>query len=115
MGPWDQRPTFKSNSTRLSVLRKTEPKVDYSTLKKMIDYFHGPDYCYPLNPDYVPSEKHGILYKEEIYKNLQIMANNGLVKPINAEHMYYAGIYSKHCKLTEQGKQYWNLLNKGLI
>ena len=38
-----------------------------------------------------------------------------LVKPANADHMYYAAIYSKHCVLTDYGKQYWELINKQLL
>jgi hypothetical protein len=115
LGPWDQRPTFKSNSSRLTVLRKAESKIPYDVLKKITSYFKGPKYCLPLDPSFEPSEKLGNKQNEEIFRHLQKFANVGLVKPINAEFMYYAAIESKHCALTEYGKQYWSLIAKESI
>lgn len=115
LGPWEQRPTFKSNSGRLSVLRKAEPKIPYVIFKRMLEYFPGPEYFFPLDPEFINSQNHGVLEKEKIFRNLQMFTKNGLITPINARHMYYAGMYSKHCALTENGKQYWDLLNKKLM
>lgn len=115
LGPWEQRPTLKSNSARLSVLRKTQPKVKLETLRKIIEYFISAQYYLPLDPGFEPTERLGDKKKEKIFGDLQKLANNGLVSPVNAEHMYYAAINSKACKLTEHGRQYWDLLNKGRI
>lgn len=115
LGPWEQRPTFKSNSARLSVLRKAAPKIPYITFKRILESFPGPDYCFPLDEEFVPSLGHGVKTKERMYKDLQKFANNGLIKPINAEHMYYAARDGKHCVLTENGKQYWDLIHKQLM
>lgn len=115
LGPWDQRPTFKSNSSRLTVLRKSEPKIPYEILKKIPQYFKGPEFYLELNPSFEPSEKKGNKRNETIFEHLQKFANVGLVKPINAEYMYYAALNSKHCVLTEYGKQYWELINKQLL
>lgn len=115
LGPWEQRPTYKSNSARLSPLRKAKPKLRYEILKKMIDYFPGADYSYPLDPSHEPTADPKNPVKEEIFANLQKMYQNGLVEPKNADHMYYAAMCYKHCALTDHGKQYWKLLNKGLI
>jgi uncharacterized caspase-like protein len=115
LGPWDQRPTFKSNSSRLTVLRKAEPKIPYDVLKKITSYFKGPKYYLPLDPSFEPSEKLGNKQNEEIFRHLQKFANVGLVTPINTEFMYYAAIESKHCALTEYGKQYWSLIAKESI
>lgn len=115
LGPWEQRPTYKSNSARLSPLRKAKPKLQYEILKKMIEYFPGPDYSYSLDASYEPTAERKNPVNEEIFSNLQKMYQNGLVEPKNAEHMYYAAMNSKHCALTDHGKQYWKLLNKGLI
>lgn len=38
-----------------------------------------------------------------------------LVVPVGEEHMYYAAINNKACKLTAQGQHYWNLVNKNTI
>ena len=39
----------------------------------------------------------------------------GLVCPVGEEHMYYAAMNSKSCKLTPLGQHYWNLVKSGKI
>ncbi|MEL7534497.1 MAG: caspase family protein, partial [Bacteroidota bacterium] len=41
---------------------------------------------------------------------LQMFARNGLVEPVDAEHMYDAAIESKSCQLTLFGKYYRQLV-----
>ncbi len=53
--------------------------------------------------------------KEEIFRDLQVLRNVGLVEPIEAEHMYYAAISSKACGLTTLGKYYWRLVSQQKI
>lgn len=115
LGPWEQRPTFKINTENLIVLRKTEPKVPFALLSKILDYFPNKDHLIDLSPEFEPTEKNVVKKKALILTDLQKLANNGLVQPVDEEHMYYAAINSKACKLTLVGKQYWSLLkNKGL-
>ncbi len=113
--PLGQETMFKTNSTRLSALRKIIPQVPYGILKKMIVHFHGPNYRFPLDPEHVPSQGLEIVEKQKVYNELQKMAKNGLVEPVNEMHMYYAGVNSTYCKLTERGKQYWELFKKNRI
>ncbi|MFT5819254.1 MAG: hypothetical protein ACI8ZM_000477 [Crocinitomix sp.] len=107
--------TFKSSASRLTVLRKTIPKIPYEILRKIVDYFPTPHYYYRLDKEHVPSQKLGKLEKQKDYKNLQKMVKIGLVKPINSTHFYYAAINGKHCGLTKRGQQYWELLKKNRI
>jgi hypothetical protein len=39
----------------------------------------------------------------------------GLVAPVGEEHMYYAAMNSKSCKLTTLGAQYWRHVQSGKI
>ena len=50
-----------------------------------------------------------------IFKNLQKLESVGLVCPVGEEHMYYAAMNSKSCKLTPLGQHYWNLVKSGKI
>lgn len=47
--------------------------------------------------------------------DLQKLEGVGLVVPVNEEHMYYAAMNSKSCKLTPIGKRYWKLVKEGRI
>jgi len=47
--------------------------------------------------------------------DLQKMTQVGLITPIGEEHMYYAAINSKSCRLTALGAQYWKHVKAGKI
>ena len=40
------------------------------------------------------------------------MEGVGLVVPVDEEHMYYAAMNSRACRLTALGAQYWRLANE---
>lgn len=107
--------TFRSNASRLSTIRKVIPKISHDVLVMIRLYFHTPHYKYPLDKEHIPSLKLGKDEKQKDYKNLQKMLNQGLVKPVNAYHFYYAAFNEKHCVLTERGRQYWDLIEKNRI
>ena len=52
---------------------------------------------------------------EEIFSILQKYVKLNLVVPIGEEHMYYAAIHNKACKLTVQGQHYWELVKNNKI
>ncbi|MDD4989599.1 MAG: caspase family protein [Candidatus Pacebacteria bacterium] len=111
LGPWDQRPVFKTNVTRFTSLRKINPLVPLEILRKIIEYFPTPDQEHALDPTYEFDNK-DIAKPEKvtILKNLQKFERVGLVVPVGEEHMYYAAQNSKSCKLTALGYHYWRLV-----
>ncbi|HKM13354.1 MAG TPA: caspase family protein [Candidatus Methanomethylophilaceae archaeon] len=125
LGPWDQRPVFKTNVSSFISLRKTSPPISRDVLSKITDYFATPDHQYILNPSFEytnhPEEKHELKepYANEDnvkkFKDLQIMASAGLVKPVDENYMYYAAMKSKSCKLTVVGHHYWSLVKNKRI
>ncbi|WNM07535.1 hypothetical protein RI056_10505 [Komagataeibacter nataicola] len=50
-----------------------------------------------------------------VFKGLQACNRNGLVVPVGAEHMYYAAIESKSCRLTAIGAHYRKLAEDKLF
>jgi len=116
LGPWDQRPIFKTNVSRFTSLRTVQPPVESATLRKITAYFTSPDMEYPLDPSYEFTEE-DVAIKEnvEIFKNLQKFVGVGLVVPVGEEHMYFAAMNSKSCKLTALGHQYWRLVKEKKI
>ena len=50
LGPWDQRPLFKSNVSHLFSLRQTPPSVPLSTLRQLPDWFPTPTEVLSLDP-----------------------------------------------------------------
>ena len=120
LGAWEQRPVFKANINSFVSLRKNAPPIQITELRKITDIFTSPYEEYALDPTYEP-DKHEAADKtinkehEAIFAVLQKYVKLNLVVPVNAEHMYYAAINYKSCKLTAQGQHYWNLVKKNTI
>jgi hypothetical protein len=112
LGPWDQRPIFKTNVTRFTSLRTITPPVSPATLRKLIDYFPTPQDEHSLDPSYEFTEPTADPTKVAIMKDLQKFVGVGLVVPVGEEHMYFAAMNSKSCRLTAVGFQYWRLVKE---
>jgi hypothetical protein len=124
LGPWDQRPMYKANVQSFITLRQVTPKVPLETLRRLKDYFPDPAYQFPLDPTFEPERDNvpeeimaiePILENVSIFKELQTCNRHGLVVPVDAEHMYYAAINSKSCRLTALGAHFRNLSSLGRI
>jgi len=115
LGAWDQRPIFKTNVSRFTSLRNVDPPIPTVTLRKICDYFKNPQDEYNLDPSYEFTEKNAKKGNVEILKDLQKFESVGLVVPIGEEHMYFAAINSKSCKLTALGYQYWKLVKENKV
>ena len=112
LGAWDQRPIFKTNVTEFTSLRKVEPQVPPETIRKLVSYFPTPQDERALDPSYEYTYKGHNPDNVEIFKDLQKMEGVGLVVPVDEEHMYFAAMNSKSCKLTKLGAHYWRLANE---
>lgn len=125
LGPWDQRPVFKTNVSRFTTLRRAAPRITTDVLKKITRYFPEPTFQHPLNPSYEYTNNPEIKplcitpFAEEdhvaVFKELQKMQSAGLVEAVDAEHMYWAAMQGKACRLTALGAHYWRLIHENKI
>lgn len=125
LGPWDQRPIFKTNVARFTPIRNIDPQVDIGTIRKLYEYFPSEDAQMKLDPSFEPTnspyDKHEIVKPYAIpantakFADLQKLEGIGLVVPTDEEHMYYAAMRSKSCHLAPMGKQYWRLVKENKI
>ena len=125
LGPWEQRPVFKTNIKRFISLRTVIAPIDINIVRKITDYFDEPTTKLPLNPSYEPTnntktehkviEPYSIKKNVAIFSDLQKLESVGLVVPDGTPHMYYAAMESKACKLTSVGQHYWRLVKENRI
>jgi hypothetical protein len=115
LGAWDQRPIFKTNVKSFTTLRKVQAPISISDLKKITELFPNKNEVFLLDPSYEIDSENPIEENVEKFKVLQKYNRINLVVPVGEEHMYYAAINSKSCKLTVLGEHYWNLVNKNRI
>jgi Caspase domain len=110
LGPWDQRPVFKTNITQFTSLRSVTPQVPPDILRKLVDYFPAASHDFPLDPEYEYTYAGFKQEKVTIFKHLQKFQSVGLVVPVGEEYMYWAAMNGKPCRLTALGYHYWRLV-----
>lgn len=120
LGPWDQRPVFKTNISRFTSLRTVTPQVPIGVLRNLVKYFPTPQQEFTLDPSFEDTNATDIEHKViepyanpanvAMFKELQKFQSVGLVVPVDEEHMYFAAMNSKSCKLTALGYHYWRLI-----
>lgn len=122
LGPWDQRPVFKTNVKSFVSLRKVQPPIELSELQRISEFFPVSGHEFPLDPSYEPErsgDEKNVPDPEaantKIFAILQKYNRVNLVVPVNAPHMWHAAMQSKSCKLTVLGEHYRRLVDKGRI
>ncbi|MGE4587963.1 MAG: caspase domain-containing protein [Acidaminococcaceae bacterium] len=119
LGAWEQRPLFKTNISRFLPMRTIEAKVPRNKLRKLQTYFVDPKAQFPLDPsfeftnspdiDHECKEPYADEKNIEKFKDLQLFESVGLIEPVGEDHMYFAAMNSKFCRLTPLGLHYWRL------
>lgn len=115
LGPWEQRPLLKAHVSQLTPLRRNLPVVPVETLRMFTTWFPDPHGELPLDPSYEPTEEPRHSDHERVFASLQRCRTANLVEPVGEEHMYYAAMRSRGCRLTALGRFYWHLANEHLV
>lgn len=115
LGPWDQRPLFKSHVSTLIPLRKCSPAVPIEVLRRLPEWFPDPDSPFALDSSFEPEAEPRNPDNEKIFGLLQKCNKAKIVEAVDEEHMYFAAMNNKSCRLTPLGQHYWRLANEGRI
>jgi hypothetical protein len=125
LGPWVQRPVFKTSVKKFVSLRNVVPPIPKEDLRAITTYFPTPDYDFKLDPSYEPERSSDQLNNPEIpppdpdnnavFGILQKYVRVNLVEPVGAKSMWHSAMHRKSCRLTALGRHYWNLVRKELI
>lgn len=126
LGPWSQRPVFKTNVKRFVSLRKVQPPLELAELRRISELFPSAGFQFQLDPTYEP-ERHDSWATDPqgvpapnpdnnaVFKILQKYNRVGLLVPEGAPHMWHAAMESKTVRLTALGEHYRKLVAKNLI
>jgi hypothetical protein len=125
LGPWAQRPVFKTNVKTFVSLRKATPPIVLTELQALATHFPEPGYVFKLDPSYEPERSEeqrndpNMPYpdpkKTAVFAVLQRYVKVNLVRPVGAPHMWHAAMQSKSCELTVLGEHYRKLVANNLI
>jgi hypothetical protein len=122
LGPWEQRPVFKTNVKNFVSLRKVTPPLPLAELRRITEFFPSPGFEFQLDPSFEPELKgrsKGMpqpdVNNTQKFAILQKYNRVNLVIPVNAPHMWHAAMDSRSCKLTVLGEHYRRLVAKKRI
>ena len=123
LGPWAQRPIFRTNVNQFVSLRKAAAPIPLSDLQALISFFPTAGFEFQLDPSFEPErapEQQISLpppdpAKTAAFAVLQRYVKVNLVRPIDAAHMWHAAMESKSCKLTVLGEHYRRLVEGKLL
>lgn len=117
LGPWEQRPVFKTNVKSFVSLRKVQPPIALSDLQRLSELFPQPGFEFQLDPTYEPELKGrdpGMPLPDpehtRTFAVLQKYNRLNLLVPVDAPHMWNAAMESKACRLTALGEHYRRLV-----
>ncbi len=124
LGPWMQRPVFKTNVKSFVSLRKAMPPIPLADLQALATHFPQPGFKIQLDPAFEP-ERPKQQYddslsppdpkKNAVFAVLQKYVKVNLVRPVGVPHMWHAAMESRTCELTVLGEHYRALVEKNLI
>lgn len=115
LGAWEQRPVFKTSVSRFTHLRQIQPFIALDILRKLTAYFPSPEHEFPLDPTFEDTMDGFDPKNVAVFKELQKMVQVGLVKPVGEDHMYWAAVNSKACRLSALGWQYWRMVKENRV
>lgn len=123
LGPWAQRPVFKTNIKKFVSLREADAPIELVKLQQLTVLFNQPTVELQLDPSYEPertgNEDDSVPppdpAKNADFAVLQELVKVNLVRPVGAPHMWHAAMQNKACELTVLGQHYWKLVKQDLI
>lgn len=122
LGPWQQRPVFKTNVKNFVSLRRVQAPIGLTDLQRITEFFPSPGDTFPLDPSYEPETRGRSPDApppdpEHIrtFAILQKYNRVNLLVPVDAPHMWHAAMERKSCRLTVLGEHYWHLIENKRI
>ena len=115
LGPWDQRPLYKSHADRLSPVRLCTPTVPDILLRELPKFFQESDSRYQLDPTYESTHPSATPEHTEIYQKFTRFRDAGLLTTVGGDHLYNTVMGSGAVDLTEVGKLFWLLAKNNQI
>jgi hypothetical protein len=122
LGPWDQRPVFKTNVKGFVSLRRVQPPLAIADLRMLTVYFPTADFEFALDPSFepeligrTPGMPEPNPENTRKFAILQKLNRVNLVVPVGAPHMWHAAMNGKSCRLTVLGKHYRRLVERSRI
>jgi len=107
LGPWDQRPVYKSYARRLEAIRRAAPAVADEVLARLPKWFASPGDAYAMDPSYERTSDEADPEHIEVFDHFKELRNAHLLQTDQYEDLYYTALNSGAVSLTPQGRLFW--------
>lgn len=115
LGPWDQRPIYKTYVSSVGILRRGSPEIDLPSLRQLVDIFPTPQATLQLDPEYEYDEAPDT-DKQRVGELLKRFRDVRLIEPVVAgEQLYWVAMKSGSVRLTPSGRHFWRLIASKLV
>lgn len=115
LGPWDQRPLYKSFATTLSPIRHCKPNVPDEVIRELPRLFRAPDVQYQLDPSYEFTHESANVNNIQVFNKFKRFRDAHLLRTVKGDDLYFAALNSNPVELTPLGGFYWWLVKKGRL
>jgi len=115
LGPWDQRPMYKSHTTQLSTVRRCKPRVSDEVLRRLLQHFASTDTRIRLDPSYEVTHPSNVADHVALFNDLKALRNGGLIETDGGKDLFYVALENLTVGLSPHGKFYWETVKAGKI
>ncbi len=109
LGAWDQRPLYKSYTSRMTPIRCCAPHVPDGVLRQLPRLFKKEDSLHCLRPSYEYTHKSAKKENVELFNIFKSLRDARLLRTVGGEDLFFAALKSKPVQLTPLGQFYWRL------
>lgn len=109
LGAWDQRPIYKSYTSRTSSLRRCKAPLPREVLTELPKLFKKPDGAHRLSPSYEHTHKSKKDEKVDLFNKFKLLRDARLLRTTEGKDLFYTALDSGSVVLTPLGQFYWRL------
>lgn len=115
LGPWDQRPIYKSNASKLTAIRQCAPDIEDEDLRRLPTFFSTPEAQYSLTPKYEVTYQSAVPELVSVFNLFKRYQLARLLRPSVDRDLYFAAMSSHMVELTPLGRFYRQLAADGKL
>jgi hypothetical protein len=115
LGPWNQRPIYKTYTSKVNIVRRADPPISLPRLRLLTELFPEPDTLYQLSPEY-EYDREPTTEKQKVGQLFKRYRDAGLVgAEEEGKDFFWVAHDSGNLKLTRLGRHFWSLINDGRV
>jgi hypothetical protein len=115
LGPWDQRPLYKTHASSLPPVRLCDPHIPDTLLRELPELFGATNSRIMMDPSYEETEMAGTAQHIELFNKFKKLRDAHLLRTEKGDDLYWAAIHGNAVLLTPLGRFYWRLAKEGRI